>query len=126
MILILGSWHLVYDTLSANLSADGLAILYLLGAVHFTCKFGTIEALIVLTGMILCLIPKTEPASKVFEYKCEQTSTHKPTDTHYYNEAGTLVSISPLLAAENESTAEEAVIVGNATRETATAATLMT
>lgn len=128
VILVLGSWHLVYDTLSANLSADGLAILYLLGAVHFTCKFGTIEDLIVvpLGGMVLCLIPNAGGPSKVYEFKCEQTAGHQPTDTHYYNEGGTLVSIAPLLAAENEGTAEESVQVGNGTTETATATTLMT
>jgi hypothetical protein len=123
-ILSLGSWHLVYDTLTPTL---GAAILYLLDNVHFTCTILGVTALVLvpLGGMVLCLVANPTATTKVFEFGCKKQATGITAESKYYNEAGTLVSISTLLSAENEKTAEQAVEIASGTVETSVAAELM-
>jgi len=101
LILELGSWHLVYDTLGVNLAAAGVAVLLLVGALKFKCA-GVAEFEIKAGGMVLCLIANPTTLTKTFEYNCTKASNERrPGETKYYNAAGTLVSTSPLLANEN-------------------------
>ncbi len=96
-----GSWHIVYDSLSPL----GAAILYLLGAVHFECS--TTLVTVPLGSMVLCLWKELRKAL-THEFNCRASGTKgKPELSKYYNEAGTLVSISPLLSSVNEGTASE-------------------
>jgi hypothetical protein len=127
-ILSLGSYHLVFDTLKATLAEAGVAILFLVDNVHFVCTtiIGEILNTVFLGGMVLCLIVNPTALTKVFEFQCKQgSSSGHPGETKYYNEAGTLVSISPLKSSENEGTQAEAAQIGNATTEYTEAALLM-
>ncbi len=106
VILSTGSWHIVYDSLSPL----GAAILYLVLAVHFECS--TTLVTVPSGGMVLCLWTSlTKKASH--EFQCKAISAKHPEESKYYNEAGTLVSISPLLSSTNEGTAAESAQVGN-------------
>lgn len=126
VILALGSWHLVYDTLRASLSEAGVAILYLYDNVHFTCNNGFTLGVVSAGGMLLCLILNPAALTKAFEFHCNKASgASRPEETKYYNESGTLVSISPLLLAENEGTAEDSVEIRLGTIESAEAVLLM-
>jgi hypothetical protein len=106
-ILSLGSYHLVYDSLTPL----GVAILFLLGAIHLSCTVLGVTALTLmpLGGMVLCLILSPEVLASVYEFHCNQTASGSGVaqESKYYNEGGTLVSISTLLAAENEKTPEQ-------------------
>ena len=125
-ILSEGSYHIVFDTLGATLGAAGVAILFLLAAFHFVCNtiIGEVLNTVAAGGMVLCLIANPTALTKVFEFKCKG-SAGKPEETKYYNEAGTLVAISPLMSSENEKTATEGAQSGNATVEYKEAALLM-
>jgi hypothetical protein len=105
IILTLGSWHLVYDTLGSSLSSAGVAILFLVGEVHFSCS---IELVIVpLGGMVLCLILNPTALTKVFEFHCTKgRNAGEAGETTYYNEAGTLTNIVALTSNKNERGAE--------------------
>jgi hypothetical protein len=124
VLLTLGSWHLVYDSLAVSLVNDPVAILFLVGEVHFECvgKLFTIP----LGGMILCLILNPTALTKVFEFHCNKNTGPRPEETKYYNEGGTLVGISPLLIAENEKTATEFIEVWLGTIEYPAAVLIMT
>jgi len=128
IILSLGSWHYVYDTLGATLGAAGVAILYLVGETHFVCSALGIEKLIIvpLGGMVLCLVTKPTTLSKSHEFACKKGATAgTPEETKYYNEGGTLVSIHRLEAIESEGTAEESNQQGSGTVETSVAGEIM-
>jgi hypothetical protein len=116
-ILSLGSYHLVYDSLTPL----GVAILFLLDNVHFTCTVLGVTALVLvpLGGMVLCLILSPEVLAAVYEFHCNQTASGSGVaqESKYYNEGGTLVSISTLLSAENEKTAGESAEVALGTIE---------
>jgi len=113
VILSLGSYHLVYDTLKTSLSEAGVAILSLLGATKFNCSgFAEVE----IKGMILCLIKNPTVLTKVFTFECKGTKG-KPEESKYYNAGGTLVSISPLLSVVGTAAATESDIVSNGTSE---------
>jgi hypothetical protein len=107
VVLALGSYHLVYDTLSANLAADGVAILFLVGNTHFECLGKLV--IVKLGGMVLCLILNPTALTKVFEFHCNKNAAGGPGETKYYNEAGTLVAISPLLTSEAEGAGKETI-----------------
>jgi hypothetical protein len=124
VLLTQGSWHLVYDSLAVSLVNDPVAILFLLGEVHFECVGKLL--IIPLGGMILCLILNPTALTKVFEFHCNKNTGPRPEETKYYNEGGTLVGISPLLTAENEKTATEAVEVWLGTIEYPAAVLIMT
>jgi hypothetical protein len=122
VVLKLGSWHLVYDTLGASLAQDGVAILSLISTVHFEC----VGKLFIENGMGLCLVLNPTALTKVFEFHCNKAvGAVRPEITKYYNEAGTLVSIRQEEVAENEGTAVDGVIVGLGTVESPEAALIM-
>jgi hypothetical protein len=114
VILWLGSWHLVYDTLKAGLTGSGVAILLLLEKVNFVCKALNTAIEVLGGGMVLCLILNPEALTKTFEFHCKLRTggTFGPEETKYDNEAGTMVSIAPLLSKENGGAAKESVQVG--------------
>jgi hypothetical protein len=124
VILSLGSWHLVYDTLGASLSAAGVAILFLVATVHFEC--GGKLLIVAAGGMVLCLITNPAALTKVFTFNCQERTGGGPFETKYYNEAGTLTSIVGLTTSENEGTTKESVQIGKGTIETGEAALIMT
>jgi len=125
VILQSGSWHLVYDTLSVNLASAGLAVLDLTSRVKFKCtSLASIELLP--GGMELCLVLNPTALTKIFEGHCSKAASgNRPFETKYYNEAGTLVGIVPLLANKNGGTFEELVLVGLGTVLFPAAALLM-
>jgi hypothetical protein len=127
-ILSLGSYHLVFDTLKATLAEAGVAILFLVDNVHFICKvpiLGEILQEVFLGGMVLCLVANPTALTKVFEFQCKEGASDHPLLSKYYNEAGTLVKISPLMSSEGEGTEAEGAQIGNATTEYVEAALLM-
>jgi hypothetical protein len=124
VILALGSYHLVYDTLSVNLAADGVAILYLVDNTHFEC--GGKLVIVKLGGMVLCLISHPAALTKVSAFNCEERKTGGPAETKYYNEAGTLTSIAPLLTSEAEGAGKESIQVGEGTNEYTVEVLIMT
>jgi hypothetical protein len=124
VLLTLGSWHLVYDSLAPSLVNDPVAILFLVGEVHFECV-GKLFV-VPLGGMVLCLILNPTALTKVFEFHCNKNTGPRPEETKYYNEGGTLVAISPLLTAENEKTATESTEVALGTLEYPAAVLIMT
>ena len=95
--------------------------------VHFVCKtiIGEILNTVFLGGMVLCLIANPTALTKVFEFQCKEGAADHPLLSKYYNEAGTLVGISPLESSENEGTEAEGALIGNATLEYKEAALLM-
>jgi hypothetical protein len=113
LILTLGSWHYVYDTLVSGLTGSGVAILLLVGKVNFECP--TIGAKIEVKsgGMVLCLILNPTALTKTFEFHCKLRGTpFGPEETKYDNAAGTMVPITPLEANENGGAFKELVLVG--------------
>jgi hypothetical protein len=119
-ILSLGSYHFVYSTLKASLTEPVLAILFLVGSVHFVCNvpiLGEILQEVFLGGMVLCLIENQAALTKVFEFSCKEGQPDHPLLSKYYTEGGTLVKISPLMSAESEGTEAEGAQVGNGTIE---------
>jgi len=112
IILSAGSWHLVYDTLSTSLTADGLAILFLTGKVNFKCT-SLVKIEVPLGGMVLCLVLNPTALTKIFETHCNKaTGLNRPLETKYYNEGGTLVSIVALLSNKNGGAFEESTQLG--------------
>jgi hypothetical protein len=111
-ILVLGSYHLVYDTLKALLSEAGVAILFLVGTANFSCASGLVSVEVRLGGMVLCLILNPTVLTKTFEFHCKAVATGRPEESKYYNAAGTLVSIGTLLISLNGGTPTEAAQVG--------------
>jgi hypothetical protein len=124
VILALGSWHLVYDTLSVSLAADGVAILYLFDNVHLEC--GGKLLIVKLGGMVLCLISNPAALTKVSAFNCKERIGGGPAETKYYNEAGTLTSIAPLLTSETEGAGKETILVGEGTNEYKESVLIMT
>jgi hypothetical protein len=97
-ILALGSWHLVYDTLGATLGQAGVAILFLLGDIHWECL--GVLLLVFLGGMMLCLITKPTTSNPTHEFKCTAAGAGLAKETTYYNASGTLTKDVTLLAEE--------------------------
>ena len=116
VILSLGSYHIVYDTLKGTeLSEAGVAILYLPGTTTFNCS-GFAEVTVKSGGMVLCLITNPTALTKVFTFGCGG-SKGKPEESKYYNAGGTLVSISTLLSIVGTAAATESDQVGEGTDE---------
>jgi hypothetical protein len=112
LILTLGSWHLVYDTLKAGLTGSGVAILFLAGKVNFECTATGAKIEQKGGGMALCLILNPEALTKTFEFHCKlRSGSFGPEETKYDNAAGTMVSITPLEADENGGAFKELVLV---------------
>jgi hypothetical protein len=115
VILSLGSWHLVYDTLKAGLTGSGVAILSLLSAGKATCG-GIVKIEVKAGGMALCLVLNPEALTKRFEGHCNlRSGSFGPEETKYDNAAGTWVAITPVESNENGGAFEETVGVGLAT-----------
>jgi hypothetical protein len=113
VILLLPSWHLVYDTLKASLGEAGIAIQFFLnGSVHFECA-GKLM-LFSSGGMSLCLIASPKSLTKTFEYHCK-ASKGKPEDAEYYDAEDNKVAIAPLESSENEGKAEEVAEITSGT-----------
>lgn len=124
-ILVLGTFHLVFDTLVAgNLTQAGVGVLFLLEHVHFTCG-GLI--LVLVLGEVLCLIKPVNIKAKKSTIACEQNKGD-PGEIVYWNEAGTEVKmgLNALLASEDDKTYEMAGELGEGEIETAKEVEIMT
>jgi hypothetical protein len=108
-ILMLGTYHLVFDHLGMTLSEDGVGVLFLLEHLHFTCETGIIKILVLMLGELLCLIKPVNTKAAHFEIVCNETAGD-PSETVYWNEAGTEVKMGTeaLKAALNEGKEEGA------------------
>jgi hypothetical protein len=126
-ILSLGSWHLVYYTLRATLGEAGVATLFLVDNIHFVCNtiIGEVLQRVLLGGMVMCSEQEANALTKTTETHCKEGASDHPALSKYYNEAGTLVSISPLESSENEGTATEAAQIGSNLVSTTEAALMM-
>jgi hypothetical protein len=105
-ILVLGTYHLVFDKLGSLEKKElGIGILFLLEPVHFEC----LGVLFFVTGEVLCLIKPVDELTKHFEIVCEQ-KTGDPSETLYWNEGGTEVKmgLEALKNTENEKTVDMA------------------
>jgi len=101
-ILMLGSLHLVFDTLGAVLSQAGVAALFLLQRVHYECTVAGIEKLILVLGKVLCLLSPVNTLIRKYTVSCLGTGGD-PKEVRYWNEGGTQVNIAEgLLSSENE------------------------
>jgi len=114
----------VFDTLGATLGAAGVADLFLVQETHFVCAGVNKLFIVPAGGMVLCLVKNPTAKTKVFEFGCKERSGGGPEETKYYNEGGTLVSITPLLTSEAEATAKESIQNGIGTVETTAVAEL--
>ena len=98
VILTLGTAHLVWDKLGAEL---GAGVLFLVEPTHFTCLI----PLIVVEGEVLCLIKPVNTLTKHFEIVCKPAAiAGDPGETIYWNEGGTEINMgeNKLLTKENE------------------------
>ncbi len=104
-VLVLGTYHFVFDKLGAKLSEAGVGVLFLLELLHFTCGEGIFAVLILVKGEVLCLIKPVNTLAKHFEIVCEQKEGD-PKETVYWNEEGKEVKMGEegLLTAENDKT----------------------
>jgi hypothetical protein len=99
VILALGKWHLVFDTLTPTL---GTATLFLIEPlVHFTCSIT--NTLVLVLGAVLCLDLTPLTSSVTHEFHCKNNLTRgDPEETEYWNAAGTEKLKVELLSNENE------------------------
>ena len=121
VVLMLGTWHLVYDKLGTG-GELGVAFLFLAEATHLECG----SKLFVMTGQVLCLLSPVETLTTSFTVKCEG-SKGDPKETVYWNEKGEEVKLgeSGLLDAENEGTGEMTSLNTEAKLETKSTFLLM-
>jgi hypothetical protein len=106
-ILVLGTFAIVYDTLTPALGAAVLSLIE--PTAHFSCTVAGITKLILVKGETLCLGTPINSLTTVSTGKCETTGTAgDPKEVVYWNEAGTEVNIKEgLLASENDGTSYE-------------------
>jgi hypothetical protein len=86
VILTLGTTHLVWDKLGAEL---GAGVLFLINTTHFLCLF----ILVTVDGEVLCLIKPVNTLTKHFEVVCKPAAAGDPGETTYWNETGTEVKM---------------------------------
>lgn len=101
VLLALGTYHLVFDTLGAKLSEAGIGILLLFEPLHFECG----GKLFIVEGQVLCLIKEPNKKTKHFEIKCDRgKESGDPGEILYWNESGKEVKMGQegLLTKENE------------------------
>jgi len=99
VILVLGSWHLVYDKLGSG-AALGIGALLLLERTHITC-LAVINTLLLVSGLILGLVlPGANKLQKTFALDFKAVGLEQE-DRTYYNEAGE-PKIATLLTAIGE------------------------
>jgi hypothetical protein len=108
VILALGTWHLVFDTLTPTL---GTATLFLIEPlVHFTCSIT--NTLVLVLGSVLCLDLSPLTSGVTHEFHCKNNGTvGDPEETEYFNNAGTKVK-AELLSNENEGTETMSAQIG--------------
>ena len=99
IILSLGTAHLVWDKLGAEL---GAGVLLLVENTHLLCTGVGKDILFSVEGEVLCLIKPVNTLTKHFEILCEG-SKGDPSETVYWNEGGTEVNMGKekLLTSEN-------------------------
>ena len=81
IILVLGTWHLVFDEKSPELLT---AMLFLLETTHYNCSA---LVLVELTGSVLCLELKVTEQSVTHSFHCIQTSGVQ-SETKYFTSTG--------------------------------------
>jgi hypothetical protein len=87
IILALGTFHLVWNKLGAELGAGAL---FLVELTHFVCLFVLVEV----EGEVLCLIKPVGAKVKHFEVVCKPAAlAGDPGETTYWNEGGTEVKM---------------------------------
>jgi hypothetical protein len=124
IILSLGSWHFVFDTLGTTLGQAGVGILFLVQDVHIECA--TVLILVFAGGMVLCLVTKPTTSATSHEFFCKSNgSPGLPLERSYYNETGTNVQIATLLSSESGKTALQAVEIASGTVSESTALEIM-
>jgi hypothetical protein len=84
-ILVLGTWHLVFDKKTPELLT---AVLFLIEHVHFSCSA---LVLVEVLGSVLCLELKVTEKSTTHLFHCIQSKGVQE-DKSYFNEAGTEVA----------------------------------
>jgi hypothetical protein len=107
-ILVLGSFHIVFDKLAGSPSL-GAGILFLLAHVHFECREVPIveRVLVLVLGQVLCLIEPINVLQLRAKVRCERSRTEAgdPSEVVYWNDRSEEVNIREgLLGAENEGT----------------------
>jgi hypothetical protein len=112
-ILVLGTYHSVFDSLSPL----GAALLMLVNEVHFACSI----VLVKVKGELVCLVSVPGTKGTKVKLDCEKT-LGDPKEFTYWNNAGTEVKIPEgLLAAESDGpfkdAAEEASGEGSVTND---------
>jgi hypothetical protein len=98
IILVLGTAHLVVDTLTPAL---GAGVLFLVpNPVHFVCA----GVLVAVSGQVLCLIKPVATKTTHFEIVCEQSAVGDPKEVEYWGEQGQNVKmgLNLLLTSLNE------------------------
>jgi hypothetical protein len=123
IILSLGSWHFVFDTLGATLGQAGVGILFLLADVHIECA--GVLILVFAGGMVLCLITKPTTSATTHEFSCKSRAAGVPLELTYYNETGTNVRIATLLSSRAGGTDLESVEIAGGTFSESTALEIM-
>jgi len=113
-ILVLGTFHIVYDKLASEGSL-GAAILFLVPRFHFTCTVVGVKVLVLVQGEVLCLIKPINTFAKHFEIVCEGGKEKgDPGETTYWNDNGEAVDVkNGLLAEENTGAFEMSSEVGS-------------
>jgi hypothetical protein len=108
-ILLLGTFHMVYDSLTTL----GSGILLLTEHAHFTCG-GLV--LVLTLGELLCLLTPTNSLTNIHTIKCEQSGTGDPSEVVYWKDdgSGTEVKLKEsFLVTQNDERYEGAAPVGS-------------
>ena len=101
VVLLLGTYHLVFDTLGAKLSEAGVGILFLFEPAHLECA----GKLFAVEGQLLCLIKPVNTLTKHFEIVCKKgKEVGDPGEVAYSDESGKEVKMGEelFLLKENE------------------------
>jgi len=107
-ILVLGEYHIVWDKLAPTL---GVAILFLIEHVHWTCNPLGINTLLLALGSVICLILTPTISSVTHEFHCTRTATKgEQEELHYWNDAG-VEQLANLKASVNEGAEEKFALV---------------
>jgi len=113
-ILILGTFHIIYDKLASEGSL-GAAILFLIPRFHFTCSLLGAKVLMLIQGEVLCLIKPINTFAKHLEVVCEAGKEKgDPGETTYWNDKSEAIDVkNGLLGEENTGEFEMMSLVGS-------------
>jgi hypothetical protein len=103
-ILALGTFHLVYDKLGAGAEL-GVAMLFLLEHVHYTCEGGFVpKTLVLVLGEVLCLVKPVGTLTTALTIGCEGNSGDPLETTYWKSNNGEEVKMgtNALLGSQNE------------------------